>query len=336
MRFQCVAASIERAAEHWFSDGPIVDAVLASAAVPGILPPVEIGGEHYIDGGIVNSSRSTARSRWAPRGSSCCTSAAWTARSSPRAGRGRSRWSPSRSRAATASSATSRRCRRRRGPRAADRPARAAEATTTSPRCATATAARRAGGSSAPTPPRCATSTDARARDRLMPVPHVLIRRLLVAPLILVGEGLIVVASPLLAVVAGVACAVRRRSAPAAGAGAHAELCVAASPHVGCLGSGSRAGSGARAVAAMQHRTTRSCAGSSAAFAHGAADGARRRSSTPAPRRPRRCCRRDERPVVALSRHAGEGDSLLVLHQLLRRHRRRPRIVMHERCASTR
>jgi NTE family protein len=53
--FQCVAASIERAAEHWFADGPVVDAVLASASVPGLLPPVEIGGEHFIDGGIVNS-----------------------------------------------------------------------------------------------------------------------------------------------------------------------------------------------------------------------------------------------------------------------------------------
>jgi len=29
--------------------------VLASCAVPGILPPVKIGGEHFIDGGIVNS-----------------------------------------------------------------------------------------------------------------------------------------------------------------------------------------------------------------------------------------------------------------------------------------
>ena len=53
--FQCVAASIERASEHWFADGTLVDAVLASASVPGILPPVEIGGEHFIDGGIVNS-----------------------------------------------------------------------------------------------------------------------------------------------------------------------------------------------------------------------------------------------------------------------------------------
>jgi NTE family protein len=53
--FQCVAASIERAGEHWFTEGPVVEAVLASASVPGILPPVEIGGEHFLDGGIVNS-----------------------------------------------------------------------------------------------------------------------------------------------------------------------------------------------------------------------------------------------------------------------------------------
>ena len=38
-----------------FTAGPLVDAVLASAAVPGLLPPVEVGGEHFIDGGIVNS-----------------------------------------------------------------------------------------------------------------------------------------------------------------------------------------------------------------------------------------------------------------------------------------
>lgn len=53
--FQCVAASIERAAEHWFSRGPLVEAVLASCAVPGLLPPVAVDGEHYLDGGLVNS-----------------------------------------------------------------------------------------------------------------------------------------------------------------------------------------------------------------------------------------------------------------------------------------
>jgi NTE family protein len=53
--FHCVAASIERAQAHWFSSGPIVPAVLASCAVPGLLPPVEIGGEHFFDGGLVHS-----------------------------------------------------------------------------------------------------------------------------------------------------------------------------------------------------------------------------------------------------------------------------------------
>lgn len=55
VRFECAAACIERAAEHWFTHGPLVEAILASAAVPGILPPVEISGEHFVDGGIVNS-----------------------------------------------------------------------------------------------------------------------------------------------------------------------------------------------------------------------------------------------------------------------------------------
>ena len=53
--YQCVAACIERAAEHWFTSGPLVDAVLASTAVPGVLPPVRIGDEHFLDGGLVNS-----------------------------------------------------------------------------------------------------------------------------------------------------------------------------------------------------------------------------------------------------------------------------------------
>jgi NTE family protein len=53
--FQCVAASIERAAEHWFTSGALSEAILASSAIPGLLPVVEIDGEHFIDGGIVNS-----------------------------------------------------------------------------------------------------------------------------------------------------------------------------------------------------------------------------------------------------------------------------------------
>jgi NTE family protein len=53
--FQCVAASVERAGAVWFTDGPVIPAVLASAAVPGLLPPVRVDGEHFFDGGLVHS-----------------------------------------------------------------------------------------------------------------------------------------------------------------------------------------------------------------------------------------------------------------------------------------
>lgn len=55
VEFQCCAASIERASEHWFNSGPVVPAVVASAAVPGLLPPAVVDGEHFLDGGVVNS-----------------------------------------------------------------------------------------------------------------------------------------------------------------------------------------------------------------------------------------------------------------------------------------
>jgi NTE family protein len=53
--FQCVAASIERASARWFDQGPLIPAVLASSAIPALLPPVMIDGEHYLDGGLVHS-----------------------------------------------------------------------------------------------------------------------------------------------------------------------------------------------------------------------------------------------------------------------------------------
>ncbi len=51
-----VAASIERAAEHWFTEGPVLPAIMAAAAVPGMLPPATVDGEHFIDGSIVRPS----------------------------------------------------------------------------------------------------------------------------------------------------------------------------------------------------------------------------------------------------------------------------------------
>lgn len=53
--FQCVAASVERSVAHWFAQGPIAPAVLASCAVPGIFPPIRVGDEHFLDGGLVHS-----------------------------------------------------------------------------------------------------------------------------------------------------------------------------------------------------------------------------------------------------------------------------------------
>jgi NTE family protein len=53
--FQCVAASIERAGARWFDRGELIPALLATTAVPGLLPPVEIDGEHHLDGGLVDS-----------------------------------------------------------------------------------------------------------------------------------------------------------------------------------------------------------------------------------------------------------------------------------------
>ncbi|MCB1005160.1 MAG: patatin-like phospholipase family protein [Acidimicrobiales bacterium] len=52
--FQCVATAVEPAQEAWFEHGPLVDPILASAALPGIFPLVSIGDLRYMDGAVVN------------------------------------------------------------------------------------------------------------------------------------------------------------------------------------------------------------------------------------------------------------------------------------------
>jgi NTE family protein len=52
--FQCVATDVIGVREVWFEKGPLVDAVLASAAMPALYPSVEIEGVKYLDGAIVN------------------------------------------------------------------------------------------------------------------------------------------------------------------------------------------------------------------------------------------------------------------------------------------
>ncbi len=52
---EVVATSLHDGRERWFTEGPAVEAVLASAAIPAIFPPVRIGSELFIDGGVVDN-----------------------------------------------------------------------------------------------------------------------------------------------------------------------------------------------------------------------------------------------------------------------------------------
>src|SRR3954452_1351643 len=49
------ATSLVTGRGHWFTSGPAAEAILASAALPAVFPPVEINGEPYIDGGVVDN-----------------------------------------------------------------------------------------------------------------------------------------------------------------------------------------------------------------------------------------------------------------------------------------
>lgn len=50
-----VATDLASGGETWFSSGELMDPLLASAAMPGVFPPVEISGATYIDGGVANN-----------------------------------------------------------------------------------------------------------------------------------------------------------------------------------------------------------------------------------------------------------------------------------------
>lgn len=53
--FEVVATSLHTGRERWFSSGRIVEPILASAALPAVLPPMEIDGELFIDGAVVDN-----------------------------------------------------------------------------------------------------------------------------------------------------------------------------------------------------------------------------------------------------------------------------------------
>jgi NTE family protein len=51
-----IATDVMRGADVRLSEGPLLDAVMASAAIPGVLPPVEWDGRMLIDGGVANNT----------------------------------------------------------------------------------------------------------------------------------------------------------------------------------------------------------------------------------------------------------------------------------------
>ena len=54
MRFAAIATEIGTGHEIWLTRGRLVDAMRASYALPGIFPPVRLGGRWLVDGALVN------------------------------------------------------------------------------------------------------------------------------------------------------------------------------------------------------------------------------------------------------------------------------------------
>jgi NTE family protein len=52
--FACVATELATGNESWLRSGPLVPAIRASSAIPGILQPVAIDGRWMVDGALVN------------------------------------------------------------------------------------------------------------------------------------------------------------------------------------------------------------------------------------------------------------------------------------------
>ena len=158
-----------------------------------------------------------------------------------------------------------------------------------------------------------------------------LVRRLVVAPLAFVLELAFVVVSPLLAVVAALL-------VPVVGTRALRLLAIAvgcavrhAAGLLACLGLWVASGFGARSRSPRFQRAYYDLlrwfvGGVYRSIARWARVEVRIDGSEEA----LAALSRAGEPAIVLSRHAGEGDSLLVLHQLLCRHGRRPRLVLHE------
>jgi NTE family protein len=54
LEYGAVATNLSAGREFWFDKGPLLTAVRASIALPGLFPPVEYRGNWLVDGGLVN------------------------------------------------------------------------------------------------------------------------------------------------------------------------------------------------------------------------------------------------------------------------------------------
>ncbi|MGH7089669.1 MAG: patatin-like phospholipase family protein, partial [Stellaceae bacterium] len=52
--FGCVATDLATGEEVWLRDGSLIEALRASYAIPGLFPPVRLGGRFLFDGALVN------------------------------------------------------------------------------------------------------------------------------------------------------------------------------------------------------------------------------------------------------------------------------------------
>ncbi len=160
-----------------------------------------------------------------------------------------------------------------------------------------------------------------------------LLRRLVVAPLVLLFEAGVVIASPLLAFIAALA------SPLAIGSRLLRVVAIAvdyAARHLACtLACGAlwvASGFGRDVASARMRRAHYALVRWFVAGLYRTMTRMTRVEvrTTPDSSEAERALSGRRGPVLVLSRHAGEGDSLLVLHELLVRHRRRPRVVLHE------
>ncbi|WP_028061847.1 1-acyl-sn-glycerol-3-phosphate acyltransferase [Candidatus Solirubrobacter pratensis] len=154
-----------------------------------------------------------------------------------------------------------------------------------------------------------------------------LVRRRVIAPLVLVGELVTLAASPVLAAVAAILSPLFGGRRPLR---LLAFLLVYVSRHLAglaaCGGLWAAGRVRGRRLLGAHYRVLRWFVGG---IARAALRAGRTRVEVHGPEA-EAALRAGERPVIVLSMHSGEGDSLLVLDHLLSRYGRRPRVVMHE------